>query len=124
MLVKYAFEGKISANAFEFSNDPTLGGYVARTIWILGKPGVISEIIGLDEIREKPSVLKILSRFLPGDHLSEDMIGTERQVLMRIYTLGKSELELNEINRYISETLQVFDHKGKSLIADLYVPSE
>lgn len=123
MLIEYAIEGKISSNSPEFTNDPALGEYVARTIWILGRPGVVSEIIGLDEINEKPNVIKILNRFLPGDHLSEDMIGTERQVLMRIYTVAKSQFELDEINRYISETIQVIDHKGMSLVADLYVPS-
>jgi hypothetical protein len=123
MLIEYAIEGKISANFVEFTNDPKLDGYVARTIWVLGRPGVVSEIIGLEEITKKPNVIKILNRFLPGDHLSEDMIGTERQVLMRIYTVGKSEFELDEINRYISETIQVIDHEGMSLIADLYVPS-
>jgi hypothetical protein len=71
----------------------------------------------------KPNVIKVLSRFLPGDQLSEDMVGTERQVLMRIYTVGKSEFELDEINRYISETIQVIDREGISLLADLYVPS-
>jgi hypothetical protein len=123
MLIEYAIEGKISANSVEFTNDPKLDGYVARTIWVLGRPGVVSEIIGLEEITKKPNVIKILNRFLPGNHLTEDMIGTERQVLMRFYTIGKSEFELDEINRYISDTIQVIDHEGMSLIADLYVPS-
>ena len=122
MFLKYAIEGKVSKNSLEFINDPKLSGYVARTIWILGRPGVVSEIIGLKEITEKPSVIKILNRFLPGDHLSEDMIGTERQVLMRVYTLSKDGTELDEINRYISETIQVLDPQGNSLISDLYVP--
>lgn len=123
MLIEFAIKGEISANSAGITMDPTLGGNFTRTIWILGRPGILSEIIGLEKITVIPNVIKILSRFLPGDQLSEDMVGTERQVLMRIYTVGKSEFELDEINRYISETIQVIDREGISLIADLYVPS-
>jgi hypothetical protein len=112
----------VSENALEIEMNPSLIGYLARTIWILGRPGIVSGIIGLDKLVERPSVLKILTRFLPGEHLSEDMIGTERQVLMRIYTLSKSEIELDETTRYISETVRVIDHNGNSLISDIYIP--
>lgn len=122
MLLEFAIKGNISDVLAEFNSDPALAGYVARTIWILGRPGIVSKIIGLEEIIEKANVLKILNRFLPGDELSEDMIGTERQVLMRIYTFAKSEIELDEITHYISETVQVIDCEGISLISDLYIP--
>ena len=122
MLLEFAIKGDISDILAESNSDPSLAGYVARTIWILGKPGIVSKIIGLEEIIEKANVLKILNRFLPGDELSEDMVGTERQVLMRIYTFAKSEIELDDISHCISETVQVIDCEGISLISDLYIP--
>jgi biotin carboxylase len=124
MLLKFAAEGKISEDSNQFNSDPSLAGYLARTIWILGKPGTVSQIIGVEEILSKPNVLKILNRFSPGDLLSEDMIGTERQVLMRIYTFGKTQIELDEINHFIAETIQVIDQNGDSLISDLFVPKK
>lgn len=122
MLLKFSIDGKLSDTSLDFRPDPTLAGYLARTIWILGKPGTVSEIIGVEEILLKPNVLKVLIRFAPGDHLSEDMIGTERQVLMRIYTFGKTQKEIDELNHYIAETIRVIDHQGDSLISDLFVP--
>jgi biotin carboxylase len=122
MLLKFATEGRISEDFIQFNYDPSLNGYLARTIWILGKPGTISKIIGIEEILLKPNVLKILNRFSSGDLLSEDMIGTERQVLMRIYTFGKTQFELDEINLFIAETIQVIDQQGYSLISDLFIP--
>jgi hypothetical protein len=122
MMLKFAIDGEASEESEEVRVDPALTGYFARTIWVLGKPGIVSEIIGLEELTENPNVIKILNRFYPDDELNMEMIGTERQVLMRIYTFGMSELELDATCHYISETLKVLDDKGNSLISDLYFP--
>ena len=123
MLLEFAIEGKVSENVIDFRNDPNLKGLVARTIWILGSPGIVSEIIGLDELGKIPNVIKVLNRFLPGDHLTEEMIGTERQVLMRIYTIGSSRFELDRVALFISERVRVNDIAGRSLISDVYSPA-
>jgi biotin carboxylase len=122
MLLEFAIEGKVSENVIENRNDPHLKGLLARTIWILGSPGIVSEIFGLDELGKIPNVIKVLKRFLPGDHLTEEMIGTERQVLMRIYTIGTSLIELDKLARFISEIVRVNDIAGKSMISDIYSP--
>jgi formate-dependent phosphoribosylglycinamide formyltransferase (GAR transformylase) len=122
MMLNFAVKGKASEESVEVIVDPELTGYLARTIWVLGSPGIVSEIHGLEELTKNPNVIKILNRFFPDDALSAEMIGTERQVLMRIYTLGKNELELDETSRYVSETLRVLDQDGNSLISDLYSP--
>jgi biotin carboxylase len=122
MLLEFAIEGKVSENVVKIRNDPHLKGFLARTIWILGSPGIVSEIIGLDELEKIPNVIKVLNRFLPGDHLTDEMIGTERQVLMRIYTIGKSRFELDKLASYISERVRVNDIAGKNLISDIYSP--
>jgi hypothetical protein len=123
MLLEFAIEGKVSENVIDFRNDPHLKGLLARTIWILGSPGIVSEIIGLDELGKIPNVIKVLNRFLPGDHLTDEMIGTERQVLMRIYTIGTSLFELDRLARFISERVRVNDIAGRSLISDVYSPA-
>lgn len=123
ILLGYAANAPIStANTFQ-NFDPTLNGKTARTIWVLGRPGIISEIVGLDEISDIPNVIKVLNRFSPGDYISEDMIGTERQVLMRIYTIGDNRNILNEVAMKIANVIQVLDNKGDSLISDIYSPN-
>jgi biotin carboxylase len=123
MLLDFASHGE-AVSSETFNNDPTLKGYLARTIWILGRTGVVSEIHGLDEISKVPNVIKVLTRFSSGDCITEDMIGTERQVLMRIYTIGKTQTELADVSRYVSEVIKVVDAEGKSLISDIHTPMD
>ena len=122
MLLEFAIGNISFQNSRNVRNDPAMNGYLARTIWILGKPGVVSAIIGLDKHSKFSKVIKVLNRFSPGDHLTEEMVGTERQVLMRIYTLAKTYSELEVISQYVSKTVKVIDVEGKSLISDVYEP--
>lgn len=122
MLLDFAIGGNGPKQSNTMGNDPTLNGYLARTIWILGNPGVVSEIKGLDELSKIPNVIKVLNRFSPGELITEDMVGTERQVLMRIYTIGKTHSELKSVSQDISNIVRVSDNEGRSLISDIYVP--
>lgn len=88
------------------------------TIWILLKLGTIKEI---NIFREDPSVFYISQRFFNGDTITEEMIGTERQVAARIYLTCDSEIELkNKINEIQSKT-KVIDINNNNQILDKFI---
>jgi len=122
MLIKYALGTDLDSKEFEEKNDPEFTGKVARTIWVLGEVGIISEYEGLDLIKATPGVVSVHTRFRRNDELTNKMIGTERQVLMRIHLLASSIEALDDLNSFIVSKLKVSDSNGKSLIQDIYDP--
>jgi threonine dehydratase len=60
----------------------------------LGKKGIIEKIEGFDKIENDPSIFHISRRLFKGDKISEDMIGTESQVMARIYICCETKQEL------------------------------
>lgn len=64
------------------------------TLWILSKVGTIKEIRGINALQKDSSVFKIVQRLFEGDAVNSNMIGTEAQVVMRVYVKAKSKIEL------------------------------
>ena len=88
------------------------------TIWILLKSGTINKI---DIFKEDPSIFYISQRFNNGDIITDDMLGTERQVAARIYITCNSEIELkNKISEIQSKTI-VLDINNNNQILDKFI---
>ncbi len=122
MLIKYALGSDLNSTEFEEKNDSRFIGKVARTIWVLGKPGIISKYEGVEEIKATPGILSVHTRFRQGEELTQEMIGTERQVLLRIHVLASSIDALDDLNCFVVSKLKVLDSNGNSLIQDIYNP--
>lgn len=87
------------------------------TVWILLKSGTIGEI---EIFKEDPSIFYISQRFNSGDIITNEMLGTERQVAARIYITCNSEEDLkNKINKIQSNT-KVLDVNGNNQILDTF----
>lgn len=88
------------------------------TIWILLKSGVINEI---EIFKEDPSIFYVSQRFDAGDIITDEMLGTERQVAARIYITCNSEIELkNKIDEIQSKT-KVLDINNNNQILDKFI---
>jgi len=88
------------------------------TIWILLKSGTIKEI---NIYKEDSSIFYVSQRFVAGDIITDEMIGTERQVAARIYITCNSETELkSKINEIQSKT-KVIDINGNNQILDKFI---
>jgi biotin carboxylase len=88
------------------------------TIWILLKSGTINEI---EIFREDPSIFYVSQRFNSGDLITDEMIGTERQVAARIYLTCNSEIELkNKIEEVQSKT-KILDINNNNQILDKFI---
>jgi biotin carboxylase len=119
-LIEFSLTNSFLTNEFEDVVDVYFNGKFARTLWVLGGLGKISSIRGLSEISRIHGVLAINQRLGEGEVITKEMIGTEKQVIMRIHTLSSSLMGLDSITRDISKVLRIEDQEGSSLIEDLF----
>lgn len=89
------------------------------TLWILISSGEISQIMGIDYIKNHPSVFETRQRFNEGDFVKSDEIGTEGQVFLRTYAKLSSNAELLALIEIIRQQVRVVDIDGKEMIVDV-----
>jgi hypothetical protein len=123
MLLNFALSGSMNIDDFESRNDYLLRGKRACTLWVLLKSGVVGKIRGLDSILQDPCVVFVLQRFNEGEEVTVDMVGTERQVLARIYMVGGSGEQLAEKVIKFRRDLNVSDTLGNDMIVDWLDPA-
>lgn len=123
MLLNFALSGSMGVDDFESLNDFSFRGKRACTLWILLKAGIIGKILGLGAIREDPCVVSVLQRFDEGEQVMADMVGTERQVLARIYMVADSGEALAHKVEEFRRGLTVLDAAGNEMIVDWLDPA-
>lgn len=116
MLIDFAFTGVFGEADFNKKNDPSFKGKIACTIWVLLSSGVIHSIEGLEIIKSDKQVHFVLQRFSAGDEVTEEMLGTERQVFSRIYLEADSIVALEEKIKIYKNQLKVLDQNGNNMI--------
>ena len=97
-------------------------GKAASSIWVLLNSGRIDSIEGLDYIKSHENVNFIVERFKVGDTVKEEWIGTERQVLYRIYTAADSIFGINQTIEDIKNTLKIKDSNGNDMVIEWLKP--
>ena len=119
MLINFALKGSMGIMDIDDRNDYLFGGRHACTLWVLLKDGVIKKIIGINSLKNDPSIIYIMQRFNEGDTVTKDMVGNEKQVLARIYIVCDSRGELIQKIDEIKQGLLVKDEHGDDMIIDL-----
>ncbi|GAB5562957.1 MAG: ATP-grasp domain-containing protein [Winogradskyella sp.] len=118
MLINFALTGKFGEDNFSEQNDYMLGGKKACSIWVLLKEGKIESIKGLDAIKNHKNVIFVVERFKEGDTVAPEMVGTERQVLYRIYTVSDSVKETNQTIQDIQNILDVKNDNDEDMVLE------
>ena len=122
MLINFALTGSMGVDNFDQLNDFEFGGKAAGTFWVLLRQGEIGQIRGLDEISADPSVLAVVQRLKAGDRVEPDMMGSERQVLARIYVVSDTFEDLSGKAVEIRSILGVWDSNGDDMVLDWVDP--
>lgn len=122
MLLNFAVNGTLSEQDISPVGHYSFDSKICTTLWVLLKPGTIQSIQGLDAIQAHPQVIFVLQRFHEGDQITEAMLGTERQVLARIYTVADSTQSANQVIEFVHANLTVTDTDGQSMILDQFKP--
>lgn len=124
MLLNFSISGKMFDLNFNSFNDFKFDNKYATTIWVLLKSGKISHIRGVDTIKSQPNLIYFLQRFEIGDYITNEMIGTERQVFARIYTVSENQNDSVNLIKYIHQNLSIIDEFGNEMILDNYQKSQ
>jgi biotin carboxylase len=92
------------------------------TIWLLLKKGKIGRIDGFDQLVNDPTIFHLSKRFSEGDIIKDDMLGTEAQVLARIYLSCNSKLELKHKIAQIHNIIKVYDTDNNNQCLNGFIP--
>jgi biotin carboxylase len=116
MLIRFALSGSEGNVDIAQEDDPYFRGKWAATLWILLKEGTIRKVEGLDEIEKDDRVVANIQRLHEGDRVQRDWIGTEKQVLTRIYLVCESKRELADaLNEYMQK-VKVYNEKNEPMV--------
>ncbi|MCB0400285.1 MAG: carbamoyl-phosphate-synthetase [Winogradskyella sp.] len=118
MLLNFALTGVFGDDNFAEQNDYMLRGKKACSVWVLLKAGKITSIKGLEELKKHKNVIFVVERFKEGDEVLPAMIGTERQVLFRIYTVSDSVAETNQTILDIQNILDIRNENGEDMVLE------
>ena len=116
MLVRYALTGSMGAEDLAAMNDCRFRGKYAATIWYLAKAGTIARIEGLKEVAADPSVFKVVQRLYEGDLVTTQMVGTEAQVVARLYMVCDTKAELVGKVKQLQDKVMVYDEKEMPML--------
>lgn len=116
MLIRFALTGTEGTVDLENEDDPYFRGKSAATVWFLLKEGKIAKIEGLDEIEKDPCIIANVQRLYEGNTVEKEWVGTEKQVMTRLYMVCNSKKELVEKIKYCREKIKVYDHQGKDML--------
>ena len=115
MLIRFALTGSEGDFDLVAADDPMFRGKAAATLWILSKAGTIDRIEGLDEIAQDQRVVANVQRLYAGDEVKPEWVGTEKQVVTRLYLVCDSRKSLAETLEHYQSSIKVIGANGANL---------
>lgn len=115
MLIRFALTGSEGNINLKTDDDTRLRGKWAATLWILLKQGTIAKIEGMDALEEDSRIVANVQRLYEGDEVLPNWVGTEKQVLTRLYLVCESKQELADCLSEYQKKIRVFDTEGNEM---------
>ncbi len=119
MMIKYAVSGDMGSGEILKNFNPNFNNF-ACNITLLGKPGQIGNITGIDKVKNIPGVIDAFPSYKEGDTIPESAIGTLMQVVARVFAIAKSKDGLSELMKQIHEEIQVTSIDGSNMLLDKF----
>jgi hypothetical protein len=116
MLLRFALTGSEGDFNLLDVDDTNLRGKQAATLWFVLKKGTIASIKGLDQWKEDPKAVALVQRKVEGDEIVPEWVGTEKQVLARLYLVCDTKEELAERLCYYQDNVKVTDTEGNNML--------
>lgn len=116
MLIRFALTGNEGNIDLKHEDDPYFRGKWAATLWFLLKKGKIKKIIGLKEAEKDSCVIANIQRLYEGDDVHAEWIGTEKQVLTRLYLVCDNKEELSHKLKEYMKKVEVFDEEDNPMV--------
>jgi biotin carboxylase len=116
MLVRFALTGNEGESVDLHKEVPNLNGKHAGSVWFLLKKGTIGKIEGLENLEADKRLVANAQRLHEGDVVPEEWIGTERQVLTRLYLVCDTKEELAAAIKEYQAKVKVYDQDGNYML--------
>lgn len=116
MLIRFALTGSEGDVDLLKKDDPYFNGKWAATLWLLLRQGKIEKIKGIENIIEDPRIAADIWRLKEGDTVEKDWIGTEKQVMSRLYLVCDSKKELAKALLEYMGKIKVLDINKKNML--------
>lgn len=116
MLIRFALTGTEGDVNLEKEDDVFFRGKWAATLWFLLKSGHISRIEGMNNIQNDKRIVANVQRLYIGDDVFPEWVGTEKQVLTRLYLVCDSKQELALALKEYMAKIKVFDERGDNMV--------
>lgn len=116
MLIRYALTGSEGDVDLKKDDDALFRGKWAATLWFLLKEGRISRINGLDNILKDERIVANVQRLYEGDVVKNEWIGTEKQVLTRVYIVCDTKEKLAEALKEYMNKVSVVEENGDEML--------
>ena len=116
MLINFALTGDMGEPEIEKKVDPYLGGKYSYNVSLLCKPGRITEIRGIDEIKALPGVFDAVVAHPVGDTITEAMKGRLAQITVRILGRADSIEDMKNEMLEIQRLAHVISTEGEEMI--------
>lgn len=118
MLITYALIGSEGDFNIMKEDDAHFRGKYAATLWFLLKEGTIGKIEGLQNIEKDKRIVANIQRLYENDIVLTEWIGTEKQVLTRLYMVCDSKEELLQTLLECQKKVKVKDTNGIDMLLE------
>lgn len=116
MMIRFALTGNYGEPDASCKIDPYLGGKYAYNVSLLCRPGKVAAITGLDEIRNLPGVLDVVTAHPPGDTITQNMKGRLAQITVRILGRADSREAMKNEMLTIQKLAHVISDTGEEML--------
>ena len=116
MLINFALTGSVGEIDLEMEDDAYMRGKWSATLWFLLREGKIAKISGLETVKEDVRIIANVQRLYEGDEVTKEQVGTEKQVLTRLYIVCNSKQKLAKVLEEYMSKVSVKDEKGNEMV--------
>lgn len=115
MVINLALTGEMGGPDIGELADPDFD-HIYCTLSILGRPGKIEKVLGIEEIEKLPEVLEVSPWYFGGEEISEALLGTQRQILCRVTLKTEDRKQMAEAIDKVYAAFDVLSDKGESML--------
>ena len=116
LLIHFALTGSEGDLDLLSVDDPRFHGQVAASVWFLLKEGTVGTIEGLENARSDSRVAALVQRLYEGDEVLPSWIGTEQQVMLRLFLVCDTKQELADAIAEYQTKIRVRNTKGENML--------
>lgn len=115
MMICHALTGKMGIESIAPKVNPAFRT-PAFNVSCLSAPGIIKELIGIDEVKAFPEVEDVVVAHYPGERITEEMRGLLAQITVRVLGSVASTDQLLPLMQRIHDTIHIISNDNKELL--------